>query len=286
LLDLREEFAANVVGPFARDYLRGRTPNPCVACNRDFKLGSLLRWAQSAGARYVATGHYARVVPRQCGWQLLRALDRTKDQSYFLFALSQEQLAMTLFPLGGMQKAEVRTIARRLDLPAAERPESQDICFGDYRDLVLSRAGEARIQSGVIIDRAGTVLGTHAGIHNVTIGQRRGLGVSAAEPLYVVDIDADANRIVLGRKHELDCDGLIAAGINWLDAAAEVEAEAQIRYRAAAAPCIIRRQAGDRVAVQFKVPLSAVTPGQAVVFYRGETVLGGGWIESAVRKSG
>ena len=287
LLDLRAQFAKTVVKPFARDYLHGRTPNPCVACNRDFKLGTLLQWAREQGVHAVATGHYARVARQNAGSsvKLLRGADRGKDQSYFLFALSHDQLAHTYFPLGEMQKTDVRDQARRLGLPAAEREESQDICFGDYKALVASYAGESEIAGGEIVDRAGKVMGRHAGIHGVTVGQRRGLGISGTEPLYVVEIDNQTKRVVVGRKSELSSTGLIARSMNWLGAleSGEIEAQVQIRYRAPAVNCVVRRRDDESCEVGFQEPIMAVTPGQAAVFYRGEQVIGGGWIESALR---
>ena len=286
LMDLRGQFAETVVKPFAEDYLRGRTPNPCIACNRDFKLGTLLKWAKERGAEYVATGHYARIARDQAGrWSLSRGADRGKDQSYFLFALSQEQLAGTLFPLGDMQKTEVRNLARRLGLTAAERPESQDICFGDYKALIASYASDSALRDGDIVDRSGKVLGRHSGIHSVTIGQRKGLGISAAEPLYVVDIDEPSMRVVVAHKQELSCAGLMVRSVNWFDGlnGGPLEAEVQIRYRAPAVPCVIRRESNDRCEVRFNQALSAVTPGQAAVFYRGERLLGGGWIAKAIK---
>ena len=287
LIDLRGQFADAVVRPFAQNYLRGRTPNPCVACNRDFKFGTLLKWAKERRIKYIATGHYARVARHAEDGRisLLRGADRAKDQSYFLFALSPRQLAHTLFPLGEMQKTEVRALARRLNLPAAERPESQDICFGDYKALVESYAADNDRRGGAIVDRSGKVLGRHGGIHGVTIGQRRGLAISATEPLYVVEIDNASRRIIVGKKQELLCAGLTARSVNWVDEAVdgEIEAEVQIRYRAAAVSCGIRRARDRSCEVRFKEGLAAVTPGQAAVFYRGEQVLGGGWIESAIR---
>ena len=286
LLDLREQFAETVVKPFAQDYLHGRTPNPCVACNRDFKLGTLLGWAKEHDAEFVATGHYANVVHDQKAKRaaLLRGADRGKDQSYFLFALSQQQLAHTLFPLGAMQKTDVRAKARALGLPAAERPESQDICFGDYKALVASYAKQDEIRGGDVVDRAGKVLGQHGGVHTVTVGQRRGLGIAAAEPLYVVDIDDQSKRVVVGHKADLKCAGLIARWVNWLEEpAAEIETEVQIRYRAPAVACKIRPEPDGACEVHFTEPLTAVTPGQAAVFYRSERVLGGGWIVRALR---
>src|SRR4030095_10956609 len=244
LLDLRGQFAETVVKPFAEDYLQGRTPNPCVACNRDFKLGTLLRWAKEQGADYIATGHYARVVRDDLAQHtsLLRGTDGAKDQSYFLFALSQEQLAHTVFPLGDMQKSAVRARARALSLPAAERPESQDICFGDYKALVATYAKESDLDGGEVVDRSGKLLGKHDGIHGVTIGQRRGLGISAREPLYVVEIDKPSKRVVVGKKNELSAAGLIARAVNWIEPLNDtgIDAEVQIRYRAPSIPCTIR----------------------------------------------
>ena len=286
LLDLREQFAETVVRPFAQDYLHGRTPNPCVACNRDFKLGTLLRWAKEHDAEFVATGHYANVVRDESAQRasLLRGADRGKDQSYFLFALSQDQLAHTMFPLGAMHKIDVREKARALGLPAAERPESQDICFGDYKALVASYAKADEIRSGEVVDRAGNVLGQHCGVHTVTVGQRRGLGISAAEPLYVVDIDEQSQKVTVGSKNDLSCKGLTARAVNWLEPPdAEIEAQLQIRYRAPAVGCVIRPAADGSCEVHFKEAFPAVTPGQAAVFYRGEKLLGGGWIASAIR---
>ena len=288
LIDLRAEFADTVVKPFVENYLHGRTPNPCVACNRDFKFGMLLKWAKERRADYLATGHYARIARHGDGDRssLLRGADRSKDQSYFLFALSQKQLAHTLFPLGEMQKSEVRELARRFGLAAAERPESQDICFGDYKALVTTYAEENELRGGDVVDRSGIVLGRHGGIHGVTIGQRRGLGISAAEPLYVVDIDDASRRVVVGKKQELSCAGLTVRSVNWHDdpGAAEVEAEVQIRYRAPAVPCVIRYARTDSCEVRFREAFPAVTPGQAAVFYRGDAVLGGGWIHSAIKE--
>jgi tRNA-specific 2-thiouridylase len=287
MLDLRGQFAETVVKPFARDYLQGRTPNPCVSCNRDFKLGILLKWARAQGADFVATGHYARIVRATSASQvaLFRGADRGKDQSYFLFSLSHEQLAHTLFPLGEMHKTQVRQRARRLGLPVAERPESQDICLGDYKALVKSYAQEPEGAGGDVVDRTGKVLGRHAGIHTMTVGQRRGLGIAAAEPLYVVEIEEHTHRLVVGKKNELAAIGLVARAVEWLDSpsADEIEAEVQIRYRAPATACIIRRRGEQSWEVRFKEAVPAVTPGQAAVFYRGEQVLGGGWIERAVR---
>lgn len=289
LLDLRAQFAETVVKPFARDYLRGRTPNPCVGCNRDFKLGTLLRWAGEHGAEFVATGHYARILRRGASRQnsLLRGADRGKDQSYFLYALSQDQLDRTIFPLGEMTKEAVRGHARRLGLAAADRAESQDICFGDYKALVKSQAQQHELGGGEIVDRRGKILGRHAGIHGLTIGQRRGLGIAAAGPLYVLALDEKSKRVVVGGKEDLRCHGLAAEEMNWIETPDEDEfdAEVQIRYRAPAVSCRVRLTADGRCEVRFAQPHSAVTPGQAAVVYRGEKLLGGGWIKQAIQDS-
>lgn len=286
LLDLRSKFLESVVKPFARDYLRGRTPNPCVACNRDFKLGTLLEWAKREGADYVATGHYARIARNAHDRRasLLRGTDRGKDQSYFLFALSQDQLSHTLFPLGDLDKRDVRERASRIGLPVADRPESQDICFGDYKTLVESFAGEGDFRRGAIVDRSGRVLGEHRGIHGVTVGQRRGLGIAAPAPLYVLEIDQNSNRVVVGNREELGCAGLVAGAVNWIEppAGEEFDAQVQIRYRSPALPCRVRAGAEAGCEVRFDKVCSAVTPGQAAVFYRGDRLLGGGWIEKGL----
>jgi tRNA-uridine 2-sulfurtransferase len=287
LIDARADFARGVVRPFVGEYLAGRTPNPCVACNRDFKLGVLLDWARAQGADAVATGHYARIArDAETGRAvLLRGVDGRKDQSYFLFALSQAQLAHTLFPLGGLEKNEVRAVARRLALAVAERPESQDVCFGDYREFVESLADPAELHGGDIVDRAGNVLGRHEGLHRLTIGQRKGLGLSAPEPLYVLEIDEASRRVVVGGREELNGRGLVAVDVNWITTPAESEfaAEVQVRYRAPAIPCRIRVLGDGHCEVIFEDAYPAVTPGQAAVFYRGDKVLGGGWIEQAIK---
>jgi tRNA-uridine 2-sulfurtransferase len=288
LLDLRSLFVENVVRPFAQDYLRGRTPNPCVACNRDFKLGALLNWAKEEGADYVATGHYARVVRDEAGGRvsLFRGADPAKDQSYFLFALTHDQLEHTLFPLGEMQKSDVRQQARRLGLPVADRQESQDICFGDYKALVESYASENDLRGGDVVDRSGKMLGQHSGIHGITIGQRRGLGISASRPLYVLDIKDELKRVVVGAKEELVCKGLVAGSVNWIESfdGNQIGAEVQIRYRAPAIPCVVRTTVEETLEVRFMADFPAVTPGQAAVFYRGSRLLGGGWIMQAIRE--
>jgi len=231
LLDLRSVFLESVVKPFARSYLRGKTPNPCVACNREFKLGYLLDWAKNQGADYVATGHYARIIHDSTigRYSLLRGRDRDKDQSYFLFGLSQDQLAHALFPLGEWDKAQVRQRARDLGLPVAERPESQDICFGDHRQLVESYAEQGEHLNGQIVDRSGKSLGHHRGIHRFTVGQRKGLGVSAPHPLYVLKIEGDSKNVVVGKREELGCSGHVTHSVSWVEPPEEDEILAEVR---------------------------------------------------------
>jgi tRNA-uridine 2-sulfurtransferase len=288
LLDLRSQFVETVVKPFAQDYIRGRTPNPCIACNRDFKLGTLLQWAKQQQADYVATGHYARIKRDNASGQtsLLRGVDEAKDQSYFLFALSQDQLAHTIFPLGHMHKNQVREKARRFGLPVADRPESQDICFGDYKALVQSHADAKDLGAGDIVDRSGKVLGRHNGIHSLTIGQRRGLGIAAPKPSYVIDIDHASKRVVVGSKSELACSGLTMERMNWLEppVAQVFEAQVQIRYRSPAIPSVIHLKENNSCQVRFNEPYPGVTPGQAAVIYDAEKLLGGGWIKKAIQE--
>jgi tRNA-specific 2-thiouridylase len=286
LVDARSEFAESIVRPFVAGYLEGRTPNPCVACNRDFKLGMLLDWAQARGAGFVATGHYARVSrdPATGRASLARGADRNKDQSYFLFALSQEQLGHTLFPLGGLEKTDVRGAARRLGLAVADRPESQDICFGDYRSLVESLAAPEDLRGGEIVDRAGKVLGRHNGLHRLTVGQRKGLGISAPRPLYVLEIDEQSGRVIVGEKDELNCRGLVADSMNWIETFEnEFSAEVQVRYRSPAVPCRVRVHDDGTCEARFEEAFPSVTPGQAAVFYHGDRVLGGGWIAKELK---
>jgi tRNA-uridine 2-sulfurtransferase len=216
---------------------------------------------------------------------LLRGADRGKDQSYFLFALTHGQLARALFPLGEMQKEEVRQRARQLALPVADRAESQDICFGDYRALVATYASGDDLCGGDVVDRSGRVLGRHNGIHGLTVGQRRGLGISAAEPLYVLEIEDDSKRVVVGGRKDLACRGLVAQNVNWLGhpVEKELEAEVQIRYRSPAIPCVLQEIEPGSYEALFKSAYPAVTPGQAAVFYRGDRVLGGGWIDRTIR---
>ena len=293
VLNLKDVFRSKVIDVFTDEYLRGRTPNPCLLCNRDLKFDLLWQRARELDAHYVATGHYARVTydGTDNRYQLLRAVDQRKDQSYFLFTLSQAQLARTLFPVGRLTKDEVREKARAIGLRVAEKPESQDICFvpdGNYARFIeqrLTAAQRAQVTPGEIVDHEGRVVGSHDGVHRFTVGQRRGLGLGGlAEPQYVTHIDADRGRVVVGTKLQLMTRGLTASGVSWVEGVPtqEMNAKVKIRYRHPAIPSRIIPHADGRAEVWFRESCPAVTPGQAAVFYDGERVLGGGWIEKAL----
>ncbi|HYL60486.1 MAG TPA: tRNA 2-thiouridine(34) synthase MnmA [Candidatus Acidoferrales bacterium] len=290
VIDLRADFAARVMDNFVSEYLDGRTPNPCVMCNREIKFDRLWSRARALEADYVATGHYAQIASGADGrFHLLRAADESKDQSYFLFTLGQEELSRTLFPLGEMTKSEVRARARALGLANADKAESQEICFvpdGDYARFVERRADAAQIRAGAVLDTAGRRLANHAGVHRFTVGQRRGLGVAAGERLYVREIRAAAGEVVVGARGELYAPGLIANRVSLVDgaiaSAGEVSVEVKIRYRHPAIAATMRVDSGNRAEVRFAAGGPAVTPGQACVFYRGDEVLGGGFIERAL----
>jgi len=292
VLNLERDFERDVVSPFVASYLAGETPIPCVACNSRLKFASLDRLARSLGCEKVATGHYARVrFDAESGrHKLSRGLDAQKDQSYFLWELTQGQLAHALFPLGELTKSEAREIARRAGLPVAGKAESQEICFvpdGDYagfidRYLEAEGRGHETPRAGEIVNTRGEGLGEHGGVHRYTVGQRRGIGLSAERPLYVVQIDARRNRVVVGTDEELARTDFVAAGVNWIafdQARGPVRAEVRVRYRHQPAPATIQMIDEGRARVAFDEPQRAITPGQATVFYRGDEVLGGGWIE-------
>ena len=286
VMNFERQFEAAVVSVFVREYAAGRTPIPCVQCNGDLKFAHLLERAAALGADCVATGHYAQLAagaPGE-GRTLRRGLDAGKDQSYFLFTLTQNQLARAVFPVGGLCKEEVRALARRRGLPAADKPDSQELCFvpdGDTAGLVEAREpGVAR--PGPIRDRGGRELGRHDGVHRYTVGQRKGLKLSTSVPLYVLDIDAAENAVTVGPRDALDRTRLTASSVNWIAGsppAGTGRVTARIRHRHPDAPARVEPLPDDRVEVVFDEPQRAVAPGQAVVFYDGEVVLGGGWID-------
>jgi tRNA-uridine 2-sulfurtransferase len=290
VVNFEREFEQTVVRPFVDDYLAGRTPIPCTLCNNHVKFDQLLVTARQIGAERVATGHYARVRHnRTTGrYELLRAVDGCKDQSYFLFGLTQEQLARTDFPLGELTKQEVREIARRLAVPVAEKPESQEICFvptGGYVRFIesyLQEQGTAlQGDAGEIVSTSGEVLGRHAGLHQYTVGQRKGLGITAGRPLYVVALDRENNRLILGDDSELRAASCEVRDVNWIPFTTPdrpVRATVRIRNRHEPAAAEIAPLDATTARVSFLEPQRAITPGQAAVFYSGEQVLGGGWI--------
>jgi tRNA-uridine 2-sulfurtransferase len=289
VVDLRAEFSSRVIGNFVSEYVSGRTPNPCVMCNREIKFDRLWQRARAIGAEFIATGHYARIERDESdAYHLLRAADSSKDQSYFLFNLRQDELARTLFPLGDLTKSEVRARARVLGLANADKPESQEICFvpdGDYARFV-ERAAPAEIRRGRVIGTSGRAVAEHAGIHRFTVGQRRGLGVAAGEPMYVREIRADTAEVIVGSRDELRCAGLLANEVSLVSPEIardrEISVEVKIRYRHPALAARLRMKEPRRAEVRFSSDGPAVTPGQACVFYRGDEVLGGGFIERAL----
>jgi len=304
VVNFERQFEETVVRPFVQDYLAGRTPIPCALCNNHVKFDQLLVTARQIGASQIATGHYARIRRNeQTGrWNLLRAVDLSKDQSYFLFGLTQEQLAHAAFPLGNLSKQAVREMARRSRLPVAEKPESQEICFvpsGNYTNFIEAYRREnsagnrtredgeratypdVNNEAGEFVTTSGEVVGTHSGIQKFTVGQRRGLGIAAPRPLYVLQIEPETKRVTVGEEKHLWRDSLEVREINWiawprLDEG--IEATVKIRYRHEPAPAFIEPTGSAAVRVRFHESQRAVTPGQAAVFYRGDEVLGGGWI--------
>jgi tRNA-specific 2-thiouridylase len=297
VLNVERSFGARVIDAFADAYLVGTTPNPCQACNQFIKFDELLQRGLAAyGAERVATGHYARIGRRDGSWTLLRARDAAKDQTYFLWMLTQAQLAATRFPLGELTKPEVRTLAAGMGLPTADKPESQEICFvpsGDYRQLLAERRSYAG-EPGPILDTRGRQVGTHPGYAHVTVGQRHGLGVALGEPVYVREIQPASNTVVVGRREEMARHRFSVEDARFVAGAPPGErftASVRIRHRAADVPCEVRLEGEDRLAIETAEPVWAPAPGQAAVLYDGEVCLGGGRIsregaasaESAVR---
>src|SRR5579883_1478810 len=291
VVNFEEQFEEHVVKPFVAEYLAGRTPIPCTLCNNYIKFDRFLEMADAVGAHQIATGHYARIRfdERLARYQLLRAVDHSKDQTYFLFGLTQAQLARTLFPLGEMNKPAVRDLARDMDLAVAAKSDSQEICFvpnGDYAAFLsayLKDTGAPERQTrGAIVTADGRKLGEHAGVHHYTVGQRKGLGIAAAEPLYVISTDPASQQVVVGGNDDLLKSSCVARDVNWISIppiTAPVRSQVKIRNKHAAAPATLYPAAEGSAEVRFDEPQRAVTPGQGAVFYEGDVVLGGGWIE-------
>jgi tRNA-specific 2-thiouridylase len=291
VVNYEKRFEETVVQPFVQEYLAGRTPIPCTLCNNHVKFDPLLVTAREIGADRLATGHYARIRRNEASgrYELLRAADDAKDQTYFLWGLTQEQMSRTDFPLGELGKTQVREIARRAALPVAEKAESQEICFvpsGNYVkfiDAYLGERGESLPEDeGDLVTTSGEVIGRHRGVHHYTVGQRRGLGIAAGRPLYVVELDRASNRVVVGDDGELRSDVCEVRDINWISFAAlesPVRASVKIRHRHEPAAATIEPRSYTSARVKFDQPQRAITPGQAAVFYSGDIVLGGGWIK-------
>jgi len=285
IMNFAREFE-RLIDYFCREYARGRTPNPCIVCNKELKFGRLLYYADVLNAEFIATGHYTHTETRPNRVLLRKGLDPDKDQSYVLFSLSQEQLKRAIFPLGALTKDEVRAIAKKRGLKTHDKDESQDICFAagrDYADIVESRLPQLLRGDGEFVDTSGNVVGRHEGIHRFTIGQRRGLGRAFGKPTYVVRIEPDTRRVVLGDEEDLLRTSMAVSSCNWIafsEPPQSFQAEVKIRYASPA----VRAEAvvvdPTTVRVEFERPVRAVTPGQAAVFYDGDIVLGGGWIDA------
>lgn len=292
-LNLSGSFRRDIIAYFQQDYLAGRTPNPCMVCNKLIKWNGLLKGAALLQANLVGTGHYARIDCSSGKCRLLKGVDRQKDQSYFLWMLDSEELSKTILPVGGLTKLEVRELARRFGVRSAEKKESQEICFvpdNDYREFLKSSLPglSEKLKGGEIIDAGGTVIGKHAGYPFYTIGQRKGLGISSTEPLYVSRLDAEKNRLHVDSKTTLQCRRLIAGQMNWTGVTCPkvpTRASARIRYRDTEEACTIVPTGENRFEVVFDKPKQSITPGQAVVFYREDEVIGGGIIEEATPES-
>ncbi|HXJ96850.1 MAG TPA: tRNA 2-thiouridine(34) synthase MnmA [Terriglobia bacterium] len=300
VVNLEERFEASVVRPFVEGYLAGETPIPCSLCNTHIKFSEFLNTARAVGAERIATGHYARVRrdPGTGRYQLLAAVDRSRDQSYFLFGLTQEELARSIFPLGELTKDEVRAQARDRKLPVASKPDSQEICFvssGSYREFIdaylaeqggkLPDRGPQPRPTGEIVSSEGEVLGEHDGLHKFTVGQRKGLGFAKGEPLYVIELDREHNRVRVGRNQELMRRRCRVREVNWIRSVSEgenVQAQVRIRNKHIPAAAHVKALSNSEALVEFVEPQRAITPGQAAVFYGGDVVVGGGWISSSV----
>lgn len=284
--NFRSEFSGAVVDDFAREYLQGRTPNPCVRCNQFVRFDGLIRMADELGIDHVATGHYARVSfdSERDEYALLKAVDERKDQSYVLHTLNQNHLRRVLFPLGAMEKRETRALAREFDLPVAEKPDSVELCFvaGNYKDFLREQAGVSD-RPGEVVDRAGRVVGQHRGVHEFTIGQRKGLGIAAPDPSYVIELRPAENQVVVGKREEAAGLGLSCSRLSFTGSrpAARFDAAVKVRYHSPDHAGTIRIH-DDTARVEFRQPVWGIAPGQLAVFYDGDRVIGGGTIDSAL----
>lgn len=294
--DMESEFEEAVIDDFVSEYLSGRTPNPCVRCNEKVKFNRLMDWAMDLGADYLATGHYAQIRfnAESQRHELVRGADPLKDQSYFLFTMREQDLPRTLFPVGNFQKNQVRDLAQKLGLlGVAKKPDSQEICFvqgRSYKEFIESRVPAGMLKPGAIMSLDGNVIGEHAGLHHFTIGQRKGIGIPTTgtnnEPQFVIDILKDRNLVIVGPETALFKSKAVLSNVHWIlppDFNSSRSFEAKIRYRSQASPVEVHPLIDKKVEVTFKQPQRAITPGQAVVFYRGDTVYGGGWIDSVDR---
>ncbi len=278
-MDLKQDFDENIVKYFVSEYLNGKTPNPCVLCNKEFKFEKILSKADELGIEYVATGHYVRLEKKAGRYILKKGKDLGKDQSYVLYKLSQEQLSRCIFQLGDYKKEDIRNIAKELGLSNAKKEDSQDICFVENNDYA-SLIPQTDTKGGEIVDKKGNVLGQHSGIHNYTLGQRKGIGISSNEALYVINLDVESNRVVVGKEKDIYSSELIAKDVNWImNPSKRMLARVRIRYHAKEAWAYVSALGEKKVKVKFLRAQRAVTPGQAVVFYKGEYVVGGGTIE-------
>ena len=288
VMDFQKEFQEHVIDYFSSEYQKGRTPYPCLACNDKIKFDFLMRKADTLGFDFVATGHYARLSRGSEGVRLLKGLDNSKDQSYVLFNLRPSQISRLMLPVGWYDKVEIRQLAKDAGLPVADKPDSQDICFipqGDYRSF-LSK--ELNPSPGEIVDSSGRVLGEHKGVEFFTVGQRRGLGLNSERPLFVINVDSESKRVVVGNAEELLEDSLWASDVNFISGRTPegpIEVDAKIRYKSITSRALVDYRAGWAL-VEFQESQRAITPGQAVVFYNGEEVLGGGFIEGSASKAG